>query len=80
MTEGTQERLTDLDVLRLSAAISAADMESIGLAYMGLGIERIISLKDGHRDNHITFNRDVIRNWMRRNSSSDQKQVSFFNI
>ena len=53
-------------------------MESIALGYLGLPIERIISLKDVNRDNVVAFNRDVIKNLaMYQNSSSDERQVSF---
>ena len=77
MADETIGRLTDLDISRLSAAISAPSMESIALGYLGLPIERVMSVKDVNRGNEFAFNRELIRNWSYRNSSSDEKLVSF---
>ena len=77
MADERSGRLTELDILRLSAAISARAMESTAISYLGLEIERVMSLKDVYKDNVINFNRDVIKNWSDRNLGSDQKQVSF---
>ena len=77
MADEMKGRLSYLDISRLAAAISASAMESIALGYLGLPIERVMSVKDVNRGNEFAFNRELIRNWSLRNSSSDEKLVSF---
>ena len=66
--------LTDRDIARLAASISANRMESMARAYLGLKDETVKNIKRDS-DSSEAFNRDVLKNWANRNSGLNQKQV-----
>ena len=73
--EGDPDQLTRKQIVRLAAAISADNMESIAEGYMDISDETIKNIR---RDasNSEAFNRDVIRHWMYRNPEH-QVEVCF---
>ena len=68
-------RLTNPQIVRLAASISADNMESIAEGYMDISPETV---KNTKRDagNSEAFNRDIIRYWSNKNPD-DQVKVSF---
>ena len=64
-------------MVRLGAAVSADDMESIAEGYLDIDDTTIRNLR---RDasNSEAFNRDVIRYWANKNSGPNQVQVCEF--
>ena len=57
------EYLTQKQIVDLARTISAVNMESIALGYLGLEIEHVMNLKAGNIDNPEAFNRNIIRTW-----------------
>ena len=72
-TEVTSGPLTRRQVVRLAAAISADNMESIAEGYMDIND---VTIKNIRRDasNSEAFNRDVIRHWANKHPEN-QAQV-----
>ena len=66
--------LTRKQMVRLGAAVSADDMESIAEGYMDIDDATIRNIR---RDasNSEAFNRDVIRYWANKNSGPNQVKV-----
>ena len=64
--EGDPGRLTRKQIVRLAAAISADNMESIAEGYLDISDETIKNIR---RDasNSEAFNRDVIKHWTYKN-------------
>ena len=74
-TSSEEEHLTNRQIVRLSNAIEYKKMKAIALGYLGFTFEKLASLSQIHRDDYEAFNREIIYNWMCRNSGSDQTEV-----
>ena len=80
MATTPEGQLTNNQIVRLAAAISGRDMESIALGYLEIEEETIKNFKDARRDNMEAFNRDLIRLWANKNCRTNQCQVSYSKI
>ena len=71
--KGDSGQLTQKQIVRLAAAISADNMESIAEGYLDVTPETVKNIR---RDasNAEAFNRDILRHWMYKNPDS-QMQV-----
>ena len=69
MAAGGERRVTNGMIVCLAEAISAQNMESIALTYMGIEWEMLQNLRREHREEIEAFNRDVIRRWCNKKSS-----------
>ena len=69
--------LTQRQIVRLAAAISADAMESIAEGYMDVSPETVKNIR---RDasNSAVFNKQVIRDWVNRNAGPSQVRVRNF--
>ena len=74
--EKSKGRLTNNQIVRLAAAMSSRDMESIALGYLDIEDETIKNAKYENKDNAEAFNRDIIRRWTHQNPGHMQTQVS----
>ena len=68
--------LTNNQIVRLAAAVSSRDMESIALGYLNIEDETIKNVKYENKDNAEVFNRGIIRRWTYQNPGHKQTQVS----
>ena len=70
-------RVTRKQIVRLGAAISADNMESIGEGYLDINPETIRNIR---RDasNSEAFNRDVIRHWANKHHENQVQVTEFF--
>ena len=75
MATGGVGQLTNNQIIRLAAAISSRDMESIALGYLGIEEETIKNFKEARRDNLEAFNRDIIQHWVCKNPEPNQAEV-----
>ena len=75
-TGGESGLLTNRQIVRLAAAISADDMASIAEGYMNITHETIKNLQYENRGKAQAFNRAVIRHWANKNSGPEQVNVS----
>ena len=73
-TEQPSGQLTPRQIVRLAAAISAENMESIAEGYMNISSEEIRNKKYEHNDKQ-AFNTEIIKTWLRKNPNN-QVQVS----
>ena len=80
MATGGEGQLTNNQIVRLAAAISSRDMESIALGYLGIEEETIKNFKDARRENLEAFNRDIIQHWVCKNPEPNQAEVQLFPI
>ena len=73
-TGGRSDQLTNTQIGRLAAAISANDMASIAVNYMGISD---VKVKHAERDtrNSEAFNREIFHHWKNQNPD-DQVKVS----
>ena len=71
--EGDSGRLTRKQIVRLAAAISADNMESVAEGYMEISDETIKNMRRDATSSE-AFNRDAIRHWMHKNPEN-QVQV-----
>ena len=55
--------LTNREVVRLAASISANDMAAIAEGYMSISPETIKNIKFENKDDAQAFNRGIIRQW-----------------
>ena len=78
MATGGEGQLTNNQIVRLAAAISSRDMESIALGYLDIEEETIKNFKDARRDNLEAFNRDIIQHWVCKNPEPNQAEVQLF--
>ena len=69
-------RLTNNQIVRLAAATSSRDMESIAFGYLDNEDETIKNVKYENKDNAEAFNRDIIRRWTCQNPGDKQTQVN----
>ena len=72
----SEELLTNRQIVRLAAAISTSDMETVALGYLDLDEAVLKSLKTEKRDDPEGFNREVLRRWS--NMNHGQVKVGFF--
>ena len=63
-------------IVRLAAAVSPNNMETVALGYLGLEEEPIVSLRDEHKYSD-AFNRAVLRKWINMNSGHLKAKVGF---
>ena len=77
-TGGDRGQLSPKQIVRLGAAISADNMESIAEGYMKIDPETVKNIR---RDasNSEAFNRETIRYWSNKNST-DQVKVSHHTV
>ena len=75
-----EDKLSNRQIVLLSAAISHSCWEIIARKYMKIGTEIIISLKDHQKDNTEGFSREIIRRWARKNPRPGQKTVRLLYI
>ena len=68
--------LTQRQVVRLAAAISADKMAAIAEGYMNISNETVKNLQYENKAQAQAFNREVIRHWVNKNAGMDQVQVS----
>ena len=73
-SNGDNQQLTDKQIVRLAAAISMDNMESIAEGYMDLSTETVKNIWRENRGKAEAFNRAVIRCWGNKNFE-DQVQV-----
>ena len=76
MATGGERRITDSMIACLAEAISAKNLESIAMKYMGIEWETLENLKRQYRDDIQGFSRDIIRKWCYMNPGPDQVKVS----
>ena len=69
------EELTSRHIVRLAAVISADNMAAIAEGYMDISDETIKNKKYENKDSAEAFNREILKNWLNRNSSPNQAQV-----
>ena len=50
-------------------------MASIAEGYLGISDETIIKLQSEYRDNAEAFNREIVRDWIRRNPQDQVKVI-----
>ena len=65
-TGGNPEQLTNRQIVRLAAAISADKMTSIAEGYMDIDNETVKNIRRNEGDSE-AFNREIIRYWMNKN-------------
>ena len=74
-TGGKSQQLTNQQITRLAAAISADDMESIAEGYMDISPETVKNIWRENQGKAEAFNRAIIRHWANKNLA-DQVNVS----
>ena len=67
--------LTNRQIVRLAAAISANNMAAIAEAYMDIPSETIKNKKYENKDDAEAFNREILKYWCNKNSDNTQTQV-----
>ena len=72
----SDELLTNRQIVRLAAALSTSDMETVALGYLDLDEAVLKSLKTEKRDDPEGFNREVLRRWS--NMNHGQVKVDYF--
>ena len=77
MATGGDYSITDSIVVRLAEAISAKNLESIAMKYMGIESETLENLRRQHRDDIPVqgLSGDIIRKWCYMNPGPDQVKV-----
>ena len=73
---GVPTQLTNRQIVRLAAAISADNMTSIAEGYMDISPETVKNIRRDAGDSQ-AFNRDILRIWANSNPEN-QIQVSIF--
>ena len=73
---GHSERLTNRQIVRLAAAISTDNLESIAEGYMGIEPETVKNLQDENRGKAQAFNRAILRYWANKHPEN-QVQVGW---
>ena len=61
--------------MRLAAAIPAYNMASIAEGYLGISDEIIKKLQSENRDHAEAFNKEIVREWTRRNPHDQVKVI-----
>ena len=74
--ERKQERLLPKQIVCLAAKISAHNMASIAIAYMGINQETVKNIRHDN-SNSEAFNREIIQTWANK-TSGNQIQVKFY--
>ena len=67
---GLGQRLTNRQIVRLAAAISANNMAAIAEGYMDISDETIKNKKYENKDDAQAFNREIIKVWVYKNSGN----------
>ena len=75
MATGGDYSITDSIVVRLAEAISAKNLESIAMKYMGIESETLENLRRQHRDDIQGLSGDIMRKWCYMNPRPDQVKV-----
>ena len=75
-TGGNPEQLTNRQIVRLAAAISADNMTSIAEGYMDISPAIVKNIRRDE-SNSEAFNREIIRYWMNKNPNNQVKVCSF---
>ena len=78
-TVGNSDQLTNNQIVRLAATISANNMAAIAEGYMDISSETIKNKKYENKDDAEAFNREIIRYWMNKNPGN-QVEVSLISI
>ena len=63
-----EQQLTNRQIVRLAAAISANNMAAIAEGYMDISDETIKNKKYENKDDAKAFNREIIKVWVYKNS------------
>ena len=71
-TGGIPEQLTNRQIVRLAAAISADNMTSIAEGYMDINPEIVKNIRRNEGDSE-AFNRAILRYWMNKNPNNQVK-------
>ena len=71
------ERLTNSQIARLAASISANGMEAIAEGYMDFHEEAIVNIRVENKGSAEAFNRAVLRKWAYKNAVPDQVKVTY---
>ena len=71
-----KQQLTNKQIVRLAAAISANNMAAIAEGYMDIDDATIKIKKYENKDDAEAFNRDIIKTWLYKNPN-DQVKVRF---
>ena len=75
-TGGNPELLTNRQIVRLAAAISADNMTSIAEGYMDINNETVKNIRRNEADSE-AFNRAILWYWMNKNPNNQVKVCSF---
>ena len=70
-TGGNTDQLTNNQIVRLAAAISANNMAAIAEGYMDISSETIKNKKYENKDDAEAFNREIIRYWKNKNPGNE---------
>ena len=62
-----EELLNNRQIVRLAAAISTPDMETVALGYLDLDEPLLKSLKREYKEQPEAFNREILRKWSNMN-------------
>ena len=79
MATNHSQQLSNNQIVRLAAAISADNMESIAEGYMNIAPERVKNIWIENQGKAEAFNRAIIRLWANTNPA-DQVAVSWFRL
>ena len=71
-SEGNDSKLTNYQLVCLGRSITKPHMKSIALGYLKLDDENIKNIDSQNQGDFESFNRDVIKYWMNRNSGDHQ--------
>ena len=78
LVAGYDGGLTDGQVEGLASLIPSNTMETIAEGGMNVSFENIIDLKDNHRNDARSFNRQIIMQWKQEHPRTNQMQVFMF--
>ena len=70
-SNGKPEELTSRQIVRLAAAISTHNMESIAEGYLGINYQEIKNLKADNKQSPEAFNREILRKWWNKSSGNN---------
>ena len=71
-SEGNDSKLTNYQLVCLGRSITKPNMKSIALGYLELEDENIKNIDSQNQGDFESFNSDVIKYWMNKNSSDHQ--------
>ena len=73
MATSHSQQLTNNQIVRLAAAISAGKMESIVEGYMNIAPEKVKNISIENQGKPEAFNRVIIRHWANKNPADEVK-------